>query len=838
MRGAAVPSALMRPLRSSTPSTRVEGGTALPRIVGVAVLILLAGALALVVRGWLHSDMVGKIPWEPAGVRRVALTSAVYWLVFAAVVASGRRGLAAKLAVAALVPVSAVAGVVPVAAVALMLGASASLGHAVLARSRMRAVVAGDLPAATAVGAGLLAAALAVMAVFPVNSQLTYAVLLGGPIVWQGRHVAALVRPALWAQRTELGTIDLLGLGLAGNLLLLHVAASLLPEVGADALTSHLPIASQLRDVGRWHYDVTTHLAAVFPMAGSLLFSAAYMFGGEAAARLANVALLLVSLGVVYTAVRSVGSRAAATLAVLVVASAPIALTVSASVFVENAWGLFLVAGLVLLDRAIREGDGDVLVGAAVALGGALAAKVIAIAALPVVAVVMLSGGGRRLPPRAWAWALLAGALVAAPPYLIALWKTGNPVFPFLNAWFQSPFFPSRSTSVPHFPPALDPLVLYRMTFYSDRFIEGAPGAFGFASLLLLPAVAVAALAWGGGLGRIMILATASLAAIVLAQVAYLRYLYPSVLFLAIALGTVLAGGSRVPMTAKGALALVALLGVALGVAFLPASAGMVRAFPLAPLVDARARADFVTAWAPARDLVAILDAWPRRTGAVVYAGEVPVSAGVKRPVLGDTGYTLRFRDRLYAVSTPEELAALAREYDVAYFIVGPSARPGLPALIDANARRVAVAGQASLYEVEPAVRFPRALLAAEGFSRGATGAAWVEHGKVGTSASGGILVDSSNFLYRGVPVEGGREYRLAVTARCTEGPAQVRLQVIWHDRERREEVDFATAQCSRAWTEESRVLRAPTEAVTAVVYAAGHDARAVELSDVTLRGQ
>ena len=94
-----------------------------------------------------------------------------------------------------------------------------------------------------------------------------------------------LVRPAATTRGTERAWITLLL-----TLLVLHLFIVAKPEVGYDANAMHLQFARLFAEYHRWRFDVTRYAWAVMPLGADYAFGAAYILGGEKAARLLNFA--------------------------------------------------------------------------------------------------------------------------------------------------------------------------------------------------------------------------------------------------------------------------------------------------------------------------------------------------------------------------------------------------------------------------------------------------------------------------------------------------------------------------------------------------------------------
>jgi hypothetical protein len=91
-------------------------------------------------------------------------------------------------------------------------------------------------------------------------------------------------------------------------------------------------------------------------------------------------------------------------------------------------------------------------------------------------------------PARAGLAAAGVWLLAALPPYAIAWFKTGNPLFPFLNERFHSPLLPAGvSLADENFRASIRPGLLWDLTFHTHRYLQGQDGGLGFHYFLLVP---------------------------------------------------------------------------------------------------------------------------------------------------------------------------------------------------------------------------------------------------------------------------------------------------------------------------------------------------------------
>src|SRR4030095_122600 len=125
------------------------------------------------------------------------------------------------------------------------------------------------------------------------------------------------------------------------------------------------------------------------------------------------------------------------------------------------------------------------------ASGGAMAVKLLGAVAFAAtcLAFFMLGGRRERLAIDGRTSVLCLGAMIAGFwPYAYAWYATGNPVFPYFNAIFKSPFFAPHNFANVLYPGGISFADFYQLTFSSAKHLEGWDGAIGFAMTLLLPA--------------------------------------------------------------------------------------------------------------------------------------------------------------------------------------------------------------------------------------------------------------------------------------------------------------------------------------------------------------
>ena len=484
--------------------------------------VLLAAALFCLAAAAVHG-LFAQAVWTPEGWRRFLVFAAVYGSASLLLSVLAARWALLMLLAGGAILAAVVAGPVAVLAAAVILAGAWAAGWLLWPRAResMHTAAAVQITLGLAAWAALVMAA----AALPIHYR---------PLYWL---LPAAVMTAAWMRgwrprfHTPPVSRSQAVAWCAGLLpLFAHGLIVLKPEISADGLAMHMVIPARIAAAHRWPFDPSEFAWALMPMGGDWVWTIGWMTGGEAGARLMN--LLLLGL-IAWLAARRVADALGTWPAAMLTGaflSTPLVQHVTGSLFVENATALWLTAAALVLAET-RLGSGRSRLAFGLLAGMAAATKFGALAFLaPLLAGAVWIAGWRRTAAALWS-ALPVGLF----PYANAWLRAGNPIFPFFNAVFRSPYYEAANFRDTRFETPLNWTTLYDLTFHSRRFIEGQNGAAGF----LLPAlVIVCVLAWRPGWPRERtVLLAAALAgdALSFAGQSNLRYLYPMLPLLALA---------------------------------------------------------------------------------------------------------------------------------------------------------------------------------------------------------------------------------------------------------------------------------------------------------------
>jgi hypothetical protein len=695
------------------------------------------------------------------------------------------------------------------------------------------------------VGAGIYGTGIGLLAHWPLSYPLSYGVALALPLLL-GRKILPH-----WYRVGKRGFADArlaaemlshwLDVSLAAMALLYFVVA-LMPEMGYDALWIHLFVPAHIAARHEWGFDVTTYVWAVIPMMGDWLFSLGYMLGGESAARLINVGFALVLAGQVREWALWVGSTTqGAKWATLLFLTTSLTFTVGSTLFIESVLASFVLAGALALCRAcfdrVRQNTQWMLAG--LLLGCALAAKATTLTFFPALAIVLLwryQTWWQMHRLRILALASSALVLLGMIPYATAWWLTGNPVFPFFNKVFRSPFWYSLNFEQSAFGKGATWDLLYKAMFHSDRYFEGRPGTAGFQWLaLFLPLIVfvVVARRWRG-----VVIIWLGVVTTVLAfrSTAYLRYVFPSMALLTAALGLVMTWGQRLGGVKRHAVTFTAVSVVFLNLIFLNAGS-FYGDFPWRTLLSENDRRHYIAQTLPMRTAVNMVNQLNISEAPVLVVG-TPRTAGLVADALYADWTNYPLEAVWPALQNEAEAARLLKERNVTYALVdanSPLSTKTFISLVSKICDPLATFGSVSVLKLKKEYHYQQELLLN---TTPSSGEHWSLAGSARFDAVAGALITNVNEpATQVVKVEAGRTYLYALEAKCHQEKTLVRLQVNWSDAQGRFiSADLQPFDCTDNWERHQMEVVPPVNAAQAIVYVTSHTATPAAFRSISFR--
>lgn len=376
---------------------------------------------------------------------------------------------------------------------------------------------------------------------FPINNSITYFFLLLSPFVFNIKFYLLCLKDLKFP--TKLNVFENFKIRKSQSfydlfivsLLSLYFFSCLMPEVGYDALATHLFIPSYIDKYKMWHFDIDSYIWAVSPMATELLYTFVYILSDEQSSKFTLffiLLLLILSLNKICNLLNIPNKPL-----LLLVLSTPLVFLVGSSMFIDLFWStvLMVIIGLLLSLKKNNYSSINDLILLFFVCALFLNIKLISLIYIfPIIAYLIyitlikfknlhkLSKKELILCATLFLWAL--------GPFLISFWHTHNPVFPFFNAIFKSDLVSHTNWNNSLYSSFVDGKILYNITFKSYKYLEGGLGSPGFFWILLFIPVTLNILFRKFDQITLLFLYSISCFLIVFYFQAYLRYVLPSFL--------------------------------------------------------------------------------------------------------------------------------------------------------------------------------------------------------------------------------------------------------------------------------------------------------------------
>lgn len=708
------------------------------------------------------------------------------------------------------------------------------------------------------IGAGVYGTVTGLLAHYSVNNSGVYSFALLVPVILGRKVFLDKNNYLLFRKKINQVNINLLDLAIVA-LGLVYFMVSLMPEVGYDALASHLVVPTHLSFRYQWDFDVAKYVWAVMPMQADWIFSIGYMLAGETASRLINVGFILLLVNMVRTlTIWAGGSLVGARWGSLIFLSSPLTFTEGSSLFVESIWTAFVISATMLILNVCTNINGKLrtelpLVG--VLLGFALATKALTLTILPGLLCFFIWNHKvwfKKELFRSLGLGIGFLLLLGGIPYFTA-WKiTGNPLFPLYNKIFKSPYF---TTSVDFnnasYNSGLSWDIIYRITFESGKYLESIAGASGFHWLLLLiPTLFSLIVAPKCKTNWLLFIGFTAFAITFYSQ-SYLRYVFPSSLIFAVLIGVVISYQIMTKNLIKHIWIGLCVLTICLNLLFINSGA-QYKDFPIVTVFSQEKRYDYLSTKLPIKHAINFVNNLNLNNEPIAVFAE-PLISGLSVDVFYANWYNKTFQTEIETLQTEQQFVNLLLKRNIHYIILDSNwnglncchAGPYKQEIIEKATETVATFGLFTVRKIKnefllkkelpiSAGKYITELLSNSNFeslkSWAYTPIAYDSIGKV-------VLVSSTTPITEKVSVTPGIKYLLTGVARCYKQSTLGRLQINWGDGKQQSiSNDLKTFECTSTWKEWDLEVTAPKDAAYGEVYVVGQTSTPIEYKSVSLR--
>lgn len=618
-----------------------------------------------------------------------------------------------------------------------------------------------------------------------------------------------------------------------------YLMIALMPEIGHDALAMHLFVPSLMESAHYWSRDVENYSWAVMPMLGDWVYSVAYMIGGEKSVRFTNfLAILLFSWLSGVIASWACDDNKVIKITALFILCMPIIFAENSSSFIDSIWAVLVLGSVLLVLQVNEKNYVNKIFLFTIISAGALSAKATSISLIFILTLLLFLRVLKFAKISKLKWMLCASTLILIfgfSPYIYSWYLTGNPVFPFFNGVFKSHFFPIYNFQPPFQPSLLTPYEIYRMTFFSQEYIEGKFGATGFQLISLLP-VAIAAAIVAKNTKAVVVMSLGLLfITITFLSTGYIRYILPS---FGIIVGGIFGALNSKNILVNKKLKLVfnflIILTIILNLIFLKAATNY-GDFKFGAVVSKDGRKDYLYHHQPIRLAVDFVNSININHSATAFFSS-PLAAGLTADALHPNWYNSNFSEEITNAISVSKLLNVLLKYKVKYIIFDENWG-------DLNKRKnilsittkIATFNTISVLRIKDNYLYQDDILEGKGSKY-----SWLKWNNFNSSIflNDRIDVSQKTAIHLVINIQPNVQYLNRAKVSCSNAPALGRLQVTWLDIQKKNiKSDLRVISCSDEVTTEEMVIDSPSNARYAIVYATGHEQVPISFYDMQFLG-
>lgn len=386
------------------------------------------------------------------------------------------------------------------------------------------------------IGTSIYIAILNFLVLFKFNNRFVYSLLLLVPLSY-GIYISTFENKIKLYFLKRIEIQNYFQLSLLAMVLFPTLLSALGPEFGFDALSYQLVPSYFIKFNGFWHFDITKNTLAVMPFGINWIYGLVLMLSNQYAVNLANFSFFLIAINIIYFSLSRWTSPKYALASIILLTSIPLVDHVTCQIFIENGLLIFSLGSLFLLIEAYESKNNNYFILSVWLFFTCLSIKhtgiIYFLSFLPFIIWIFLKlkVSFNRMVVVCTLGTIFFIFLV----YGVAFIKTGNPVFPFFNGFFKSPYFSSLESFSNHlFKLPLSYNLIFDMTLNSYKYLETGGVVIGFSLLFFSPYYLAYLLNYKAiaNTEKIILVGTLIFFITVFKFQAYLRYLYPAIILL------------------------------------------------------------------------------------------------------------------------------------------------------------------------------------------------------------------------------------------------------------------------------------------------------------------
>ena len=406
--------------------------------------------------------------------------------------------------------------------------------------------------------------------------------------------------------------------------------------------------------------------------------------------------------------------------------------------------------------------------------------------------------------------------------YLEAWYLTGNPIFPWFNSVFKSPFYPLANFV--HYKNSFDVNLIYLFTFFSEKYIEGSVGSFGFQWLILLPLILLIYVFNLKNNNHGFILLSALIVfSLIFYFTSYLRYVYPAFILLLIFFAITLNNKNTIRLNSINfkILTNLMILTIILNLLFIATAHWGHRNFSYKNIFNTD---EFNKNSTPIKYLVSKVNELNLFNENVLFFSD-PFASVLNAKAIYVEWYNPTILKRILLTKNHDDLLKILNEYKIKFILIDESNKFYLnkKKFIDVLVEPVFMhpSKNIGIYKLKEKYEWSLQILKNPNFEENSGWSKFSEKNFLNNQDNIKIINPA---IAQQIKVEPNTVVKNVLVSKCFKEEAYGRNQINWIDKNGKSAgVSIKVFRCTEEWEEQSFVIKVPKNAAYGIVYTTSH---------------
>lgn len=618
-------------------------------------------------------------------------------------------------------------------------------------------------------------------------------------------------------------------LSLILSLFIVYFILSLVPQNNYDALAYHLYIPNYIKHNLFWHFDSQNFVFAAFPNTATWINSIIFILGGNEFSLNFLLTIYIIFICLIIRKILLFYKTSSKNICYIIIIflSTPLSIFLNISLQTDVLWSLFFLKSFYYLILATKKKDNfySSILLSALFYSFAVSTKHQALLLFPIYLIYILYNYKNFLNKDATILLtkiFFIFLIFGLSTYLESWYLTDNPIFPWFNSIFKSPFYPL--INFVHYKEGFDVNLIYLFTFFSEKYFEGSVGSFGFQWLILLPLILLIYVFNLKNNNHGFILLSALIVFFLIFYfTSYLRYVFIAFILFLIFFGITINNKNTIRLNSFNfkVLSNLIILTIILNLLFITSAHWGYRNFSYKNIFNTE---EFNKNSAPIKYLASIVNELNLFNENVIFFSQ-PFASVLNAKAIFTNWYNITIEAKINLSKNSEDLLKIFKEYKIKFLIIETDNRFYLnkKKIIDSLTEPVFLHPfmNVGIYKLKEKHEWSLQLLKNPNFE---DNDGWSKFSEKNFLDNQDNIKIVNPEIFQEIKVEPNQIIKHTLLTKCFKETTSGRNQIKWSDKEKKFiGVSIKVFTCTENWQEQSMIIKVPEKAAYGIVYTNSH---------------